>query len=69
MRRSSFLSVVEDIIAVGAVVLAALQPVVILFVVAVFLVVFAWVLPKVVRRIRRMLASARAFFGGRVADA
>ncbi|HVF42985.1 MAG TPA: DUF4126 domain-containing protein [Pyrinomonadaceae bacterium] len=63
------LSVVEDIIAVGAVVLAALQPVVILFVVAAFLVVFAWILPKVLRRIRRMLAAARAFFGGRAAGA
>src|SRR5215212_11008420 len=63
------LSVVEDVIAVGAVVLSVIHPAVILIVVAVFLVVFAWVLPKVVRRLRRMLASARAFFGGRVADA
>jgi hypothetical protein len=61
------LSVVEDVIAVGAVFLSVLYPLVILFVVAVFLVVFVWLLPKVVRRVRRMLASARAFFGGRVA--
>lgn len=63
------LSVVEDIIAVGAVVLAVLQPVVILVVVGVFLVVFAWLVPKVFRRLRRMLAAARAFFGGRALKA
>ncbi|HKG15600.1 MAG TPA: DUF4126 domain-containing protein [Pyrinomonadaceae bacterium] len=63
------LSVVEDVIAVGAVVLSVLHPVVILVVVGVFLVVFAWVLPKVVRRIRRMFAAARAFFGGRAVKA
>jgi hypothetical protein len=57
------LSLGEDVIAVGAVVLAVLQPVVILVVIAVFLVFFAWILPKVVRRIRRMLAALRAFFG------
>ena len=62
------LSVVEDVVAVGAAILAVLQPVVILFVIAVFLLVFAWILPKVLRRIGRMLAAARAFFGGRVAD-
>ena len=59
------LSFAEDVIAVGAVVLAVLHPVVILIVIAVFLVALAWVLPKVVRRIRRMLSAARAFFGGR----
>ena len=63
------LSVVEDAVAVGAALLSVLHPVVILFVVAAFLLVFAWVLPKVVRRIRRMLAAARAFFGGRAVKA
>jgi hypothetical protein len=64
------LSVVEDVIAVGAVVLSVIHPVVILFVVAVFaVVVFVWLLPKVLRRIRRMFAAARAFFGGRAVKA
>jgi hypothetical protein len=63
------LSVVEDVIAVGAVVLSVIYPVVILFVVAVFLVFFVWLLPKVVRRLRRMFAAARAFFGGRAVKA
>lgn len=61
------LSFVEDVIAVGAVVLAVIHPVAILAVIAVFLVAFAWLLPKVLRRIRRMFAAARAFFGGRPA--
>ena len=63
------LSVVEDLIAVGAAVLAVLQPVVILVVVCVFLVIFVWLVPKVLRRLRRMLAAARAFFGGRAVKA
>jgi hypothetical protein len=61
------LSVVEDLIAVGSVVLAVLHPLVILIVVAVFLVIFAWLMPKVFRRLRRMLSAARGFFAGRAA--
>jgi hypothetical protein len=62
------LSFVEDVIAVGAVVLAVLHPVVILFVVGVFLVIFAWVVPKVFRRLRRMARAARDFFRGRTVE-
>jgi hypothetical protein len=59
------LSIVEDVIAVGAVVLAVLHPIGILVVILIFLLIFAWILPKVARRIRRMFAALRAFFGGR----
>lgn len=59
------LSIVEDIIAVGGVVLSVVAPVVALFVVAAFLVLFFWLLPKVLRRVRRMLGAARDFFAGR----
>ena len=59
------LSLVEDVIAVGAVVLAVINPVVILFVLAAFLVLFAWLMPKVWRRLRRMGRAARDFFRGR----
>jgi Domain of unknown function (DUF4126) len=58
------LSLVEDVIALGAVVLAVLHPIGILMVILVFLVIFAWILPKVVRRIHHMFAALRAFFGG-----
>ncbi|HEX8335658.1 MAG TPA: DUF4126 family protein [Pyrinomonadaceae bacterium] len=59
------LSVVEDVLAVAGVVLSIVAPVVILFVVAAFLVLFFWLMPKVLRRVRRMLAAARDFFTGR----
>ncbi|MCA1594771.1 MAG: DUF4126 domain-containing protein, partial [Acidobacteria bacterium] len=62
------LSIVEDVFAVGSIVLAVLHPVVILVVILIFLLILAWILPKVVRRLRRMFASARAFFGGRAAE-
>ncbi|HEY0077123.1 MAG TPA: DUF4126 domain-containing protein [Pyrinomonadaceae bacterium] len=61
------LSFLEDVFAVGALVLAVLHPVVILVVIFIFLLVLVWILPKVVRRLRRMFASARDFFGGRSA--
>jgi hypothetical protein len=56
------LSLVEDIFAIGAAIFAVLHPIGILFVILIFLLILAWILPKVVRRIRRMAASARAFF-------
>jgi hypothetical protein len=59
------LSIVEDIFAVGAIVLAALHPVAILAVILIFLLTLAWILPKVVRRLRRMMAAVRSFFSGR----
>lgn len=58
------LSIVEDILALGAVVLSVLYPVGILVIILIFLLILAWILPRVVRRIRRMIRAARAFFGG-----
>lgn len=64
------LSLFEDVFTVGAAVLAVLNPVAILVVIAIFLLILAWVLPKVVRRVRRMVSSVRAFFrGGSIRDA
>lgn len=59
------LSVVEDLFAVGAVVLAVLHPVVLLVVIGIFLLLLAWMLPKVVRSLRRMMGAARAFVARR----
>ncbi len=59
------LSVAEDIFAIGAIVFAVLNPVAILAVIFIFLLVLAWILPKVVRRLRRLVQSARLFFSGR----
>ena len=51
-------------IAVGAIALAVFKPVVLLCVILVFVVVAAWLLPKIVRRLRRMMARAGALFRG-----
>ena len=59
------LSLVEDVVAVGGTVLAVLLPVVMLVVVAVALAVTLWLLPKIVRRVRRTFAAAGAFLRGR----
>src|SRR5918998_2989819 len=56
------LSLVEDVFAVGAVVLAVLHPVAVLVLILIFLLVLAWILPKVVRRLRKMVGAARGFF-------
>ncbi|HEV3470843.1 MAG TPA: DUF4126 domain-containing protein [Pyrinomonadaceae bacterium] len=61
------LSIVEDVLAVGAVVLAVLHPLVILGVIVIFLLLLAWILPKVVRALRRKLAALRAFLTRRAA--
>ena len=63
------LSVVEDVLAIGAVALAVISPVGILVVILIFLVLMVWILPKVVRRIRRMLKAAADFFRGRSLEA
>jgi hypothetical protein len=59
------LSLAEDVFAVGAIILAVLHPVVILALIFIFLLLLIWILPKVVRALRRMLGAARAFFSGR----
>ena len=59
------LSIFEDIVTVGAAVLAVLQPIAILAVIFIFLLLLVWILPKVLRRLRRMLAVVRNFIQGR----
>ena len=59
------LSILEDVITIGAAVLAVMNPVVMLVVILIFLLLLAWILPKVWRRLRRMSATTRNFFQGR----
>jgi len=63
------LSLLEDVVAIGAVALAVVSPLGILAVISVFLLLLAWILPKVLRRIRRMIKAAGDFFGGRTVAA
>lgn len=58
------LSILEDILAIGATVFAVLHPAAILVVIFIFLLILAWVLPKVLRRLRRMVTTTRAFLSG-----
>jgi len=63
------LSLLEDALAIGAVVLAVVSPIGIMVVILIFLLILIWILPKVVRRIRRMLKAAGNFFRGRAVEA
>lgn len=63
------LSLAEDVIAVGGIVLAVVSPWLILCVILVFVVVAAWLLPKIARRLARLVARARSIFTGRARDA
>ncbi len=59
------LSLVEDVLAIGGAVLAVFHPAVIIAVIAVFLLLLIWLLPKIIRRLRRTFANARNLFTGR----
>lgn len=60
------LSFIEDVLAIGATAVAVFHPLVILGVILVFLILLAWIVPKVWRRLRRMFQTIRQFFGGGV---
>ena len=62
------LSLAEDVVAIGGVVLAVVSPWAILTVILIFVVVAAWLLPKIVRRLRRMVARVGALFRGEAVE-
>ena len=55
-------SVIEDLVAIGSTVLAVIAPVVMLIVVVIALAATMWLLPKILRLVRRTVASTREFF-------
>lgn len=59
------LSLAEDVIAVGGIVLAVVSPWLILCVILIFVIVAAWLLPKIARRLARLVSHARKIFAGR----
>jgi hypothetical protein len=59
------LSLTEDVIAVSAIVLAVVKPLALLFVILFFLLIAAWLLPKIVRRLRRLFTRAGGILRGR----
>jgi uncharacterized protein DUF4126 len=58
------LSLGEDALTFGSAILMAFYPVAMLIVVVIFLIVSIWLLPKIIRAIRRLLMRARSIFGG-----
>ncbi len=58
------LSIVEDIIAFGGTLLAVFAPFVIAAILAVFVVVFLWFFPKVIRALKRIFRAVLAFLRG-----
>ena len=58
------LSIVEDILAIGGVILAVFAPILIAIVLVVFLIFFFWFAPKVFRTIGRLFRGIRSLFRG-----
>ncbi len=57
------LSIIEDVITIASTIMMAFYPVLILIVIAVFLIVALWIVPKIVRALRRMIARLKSLFG------
>ena len=58
------LSIVEDIIAFVGTLLSVFAPLIIAIVLVVFVIIFLWFFPKVIRRLRRAFRATAAFFRG-----
>jgi hypothetical protein len=57
------LSLTEDVVAFGATILMAFFPVVMIVVVIVFLIIAIWLVPKIIRALRRLIARLRNLSG------
>ena len=57
------LSLGEDVLTIGSTIMMAFYPVLILIVIAIFLVVAFWIVPKIIRALRRMFARLKSLFG------
>ena len=58
------LSIVEDILAIGGVILAVFAPILLAIVLVIFLIFFFWFAPKVVRAIGKLFRGIRSLFRG-----
>ncbi len=56
------LSIGEDILTFGSAVLMAFYPIVMLVIVIIFLIITFWLVPKILRALRRMLIRLRSLF-------
>lgn len=58
------LSLLEDGIAIVGTILAVFAPIIIMFILGIFVLFFIWFVPKVFRAIRRLFSAIRALFAG-----
>ncbi len=63
------LSLGEDVFAIGSTILMAFYPVLILVLIVIFVIVALWIVPKIVRALRRLIARFKSLFGGPVEEA
>jgi hypothetical protein len=59
------LSLIEDVIAIGASIIATFHPLIIFGVIVVFLLVFAWIASRVMRGLKKTMLTMRNFLRGR----
>lgn len=62
------LSIVEDIIAFVGTLLAVFAPILVAILLILFLIGFLWFLPKIIRRLARMLRAVSAYLSGKGFD-
>lgn len=60
------LSLTEDVVAFGSTILMVFFPVAMLVIVIVFLIMAIWLLPKIIRALRQLIARLRNLFGAPV---
>ena len=63
------LSLTEDVIAIGSTIMMAFYPALILVVIVLFVIIALWIVPKIIRALRRMLARLKSLFGRAAAEA
>jgi hypothetical protein len=59
---NAVLSLTEDVVAFGSTILMVFFPVAMLVIVVIFLILMIWLMPKIIRAIRRLFARLRGLF-------
>lgn len=63
------LSLIEDVFAIGSAILLAFYPVLILVLIVIFVIVALWIVPKIVRALRRLITRFKGLFSAPVEEA
>jgi hypothetical protein len=63
------LSLIEDVFAIGSAILLAFYPVLILVLILIFVIVALWIVPKIVRALRRLITRFKGLFSAPVEEA